>query len=123
MAEQSQSKTAITVIVVIATSLLMVFLVREMIRYTTPAPVGAERALARAKDNAEIRATGQEGLRSYGYADPAKGIVRIPIEEAMKMTVQEYKNPAAFHANISNRLEKAFPPPPPAGPAPKNEYE
>jgi len=122
MAEQSKSKTVITIIVIIATLLLMVFVVREMIRYTTPPPVGAERGAARARDNAEIRAAGRDALASYGYADAAKGIVRIPIDEAMKITVEGYKTPEGFRSNLMTRLDKAnvAAPKPPEKP---NQYE
>ena len=39
----------------------------------------------------EIRKYEQEQLSTYGYIDKEKGIVRIPIEEAMKKTVELYK--------------------------------
>ena len=122
MPDQPKCKTALTVAVAVATLLLMVFIVREMIRYTTPAPLGGERAAARAKDNAEIRATGADALNNYGWVDQTKGIVRLPISEAMKVTVQGYKNAGEFRSNMLARLEKATA----AGPKPpekKNEYE
>jgi hypothetical protein len=122
MAEQSKSRTALTVIVVLATILLVWFLVREMASYTKPAPVGAERAAARAKDNTDIRAAGENGLATYGYVDQAKGVVRIPIAEAMKMTVQGYRNAGQFRTDLLARVEKATAaaPKPPEKP---NEYE
>lgn len=122
MAEQSKGKTALTVVVILATLLLVGFLVREMVNYTKPAPVGAERAAARAKDNAEIRATGESALASYGYVDQAKGVVRLPIGEAMKMTVQGYRNAGDFRKELLARVDKATAaaPKPPEKP---NEYE
>jgi hypothetical protein len=126
MAEQNsccgQSKTCLTVVVVIATLLLMSFLVRQMVTRTTPAPLGVERANARATDNAKIRAEGQDALAQYGYVDSAKGIVRLPVAEAVKLTVDGYKQPAQFRADLSNRVEKATAaaPKPPEKP---NQYE
>ena len=39
-------------------------------------------------DLAEMRAAEQRALTSYGWVDQQKGIVRIPIDEAMKLTLQ-----------------------------------
>ncbi len=108
MAEESKCcKTTVTVIVVLATLLLMAFLVRQMINYTRPAPVGAERAAARAKDNADIRAAAAQAIDSYGWADQGRGIARLPVSEAMKMTVQGYQKPADFRKDLLTRVDKA----------------
>ena len=56
----SKCKVAIYVVSILATFLLMAFLVKQMVKVTQPAPVGAERAAARIKDNAEIRAAGAD---------------------------------------------------------------
>ena len=39
-------------------------------------------------DLAAMREAEQQALTSYGWVDPEKGIVRIPIDEAMKLTLQ-----------------------------------
>jgi hypothetical protein len=121
--QTGKSKLTVYVVAILATFLLMAFLVRQMMRYTNPTPVGADRGAARAKDNKDIRATGTAALNSYGYVgDPAKGVVRMPIEEAMKLTVQGYKDAAGFHSNLVSRVEKAnVVPPKPA--APPNPFE
>ena len=125
MAEATNSgktRTVVYVIAILGTFLLMSFLVRQMVRRTAPPALGAERAAARAKDNADIRASGVDQLGSYGYVDKAKGVVRVPIDEAIRLTVQGYKSPGEFHSNLVVRIEKATAPPP-APPAPPNEYE
>lgn len=122
MAETTKSSCAakaISVLAIIAAFLLMAFLVRQMTKVAQPPPVGAERAIARARDNAAIRAEGSAALQSWGYVDPTRGIVRMPIEDAMKLTVQGYQHAAAFHTDVLARVEKATAPPP----KPKNEYE
>ena len=122
MAETTKSSCAakaISVLAIIAAFLLMAFLVRQMTKVAQPPPVGAERAIARARDNAAIRAEGSAALQSWGYVDPTRGIVRMPIEDAMKLTVQGYQNAAAFHTDVLARVEKATAPPP----KPKNDYE
>jgi hypothetical protein len=123
MAEQSKSKTAVTVIVVLATLLLMAFLVRQMINYTKPAPVGADRAAAREKDNAAIRQDSAAALQSYGWANQVNGIARVPIDEAMKVTVQGYSKGAAdFRKDMLTRVDKANVAPPKA-PEKPSQYE
>ena len=110
---KSCSKTAVYAFTAVATFLLMAFLVNRMIQVTRPTAVGAERAAARAKDNADIRETGANALKSWGYvAEPAtarpQGFVRAPINEAMQATIKGYQNPAAFRAELAKRAEKAF---------------
>lgn len=39
-------------------------------------------------DLAGMRAAEQRALTSYGWVDPQKGVVHIPIDEAMKLTLQ-----------------------------------
>jgi hypothetical protein len=112
-------KMTITVAAILATFLLMAFLVRQMVKVTRPAPVGADIAAARAKDNADIRAAGADAAKNWGYSDPARGMVRLPLEDAMKLTVQGYQNAAAFKTDLVARVEKASAPPP----KPKNDYE
>ena len=117
-----RTKTVVFVVAILGTFLLMAFLVRQMIQRTNPPPVGAERAAARAKDNADIRGAGVDQLNSYGYVDQAKGVVRVPIEEAIKVTIQGYRNPGVFHSNLVERVEKATAPPP-RPPEQPSEYE
>jgi uncharacterized protein YfaQ (DUF2300 family) len=110
---KSCSKTTIYALTAVATFLLMAFLVNKMIKVTQPPAVGAERATARAKDNADIRGAGATALQSWGYvAEPAtarpQGIVRTPIEEAIQATIKGYQNPAGFRADLAKRAEKAF---------------
>ena len=115
-------KTTAYVVAIAGSFLLVAFLVNQMIAYTQTAPVGAERAAARAADNAIIRAAGIDALKNWGYVDQAKGIVRVPVDEAMKLTVQGYQKPAAFRSDLVARVEKATAPGP-KPPEKKNEFE
>ena len=112
-------RTCLTIVVCVATFLLMTFLVRQMIKITTPAPVGVARATERAVEGAKIRAEGVEKAKAWGYVDPTRGIVRLPVEDAVKLTLQGYQKPTAFKADLAARLEKASVAPP----KPKNDYE
>ena len=98
--------------------LIVAALVWVMRRYTQPAPLGAERAAERAKALVEIRAAEKEGLENTAWIDQGKGLVRLRIEDAMKLVEREWKNPAAARSNLIARVEKANPPPAPPPPNP-----
>jgi len=91
-------------------------------KYTTPAPLGAERAAVRAKARAELTAVEADALSTVGYADPLKGIVRLPIANAMKLSEQLWQDPAKARAELIARKEKESAPPPKV-PAKPSEYE
>jgi hypothetical protein len=105
----------ITPIGVIGALLTMAILVAIMIHYTRPANLNARRAEERAKALAEITAQNQEALTTYGWADQAKGLVRLPVSRAMEIAVQNWQTPSAGRSNLIGRIEKAtvvVPPPP-----------
>jgi hypothetical protein len=54
---------------------------------------------------AELRANEQKRVGSYGWVDQAKGVVQLPIERAMELTVQELnaKQSARPASNRSSR--------------------
>ena len=76
----------------------------------------------RKKALAELRAAEASELDSYGWVDQGKGVVRLPLAEAMKLTLREWQNPAAARSNLIARVEKAAAVPPPA-PAKPNPFE
>jgi hypothetical protein len=88
-------------------------------QYTTPAPLGAERADERAKALGELRAAEAEALQNPAWIDQDKGLVRLPIQDALRVTVQQWQNPAQARTALNERVEKAFyvPPPPPPKPS------
>jgi len=95
-------------------SLIFVALVWAMKYYTTPPPLGAERSAERAKALAELRAAEADALSNAGWLDQPKGIVRLPIAEAMKVTAREWQDPVQARSNLIGRMEKATAPPPKA---------
>ncbi len=89
-------------------------------RYTQPAPLGEDRKLVRAQALAKMRAEEAEALEHVGWVDPTKGIVRLPIAEAMKIIERDWgQNPAAARSNLIARVEKATAQPPAAPKAPE----
>src|SRR5438874_2710702 len=91
------SRTSWTYVVAILGAFLIVgFLVWVMYEYTQPAPLGQNRAAERAKALTELRAYESEQLNNAGWIDPAKGLVRLRITDAMKIVEQQWgKDPAA----------------------------
>jgi hypothetical protein len=111
-------------IAVIGAILIVVFIDRELKKYTQPPPVDANRAEERAKALAEIRNTEADALNNTGWIDPTKGIVRLRIEDAMDLMARAWgANAAAGRSNLLARVEKANPPPPPPAPVKPSEFE
>jgi len=109
------------VVAVLGAFLIVGALVRAMVHYTQPAPLGEERAAVRAKALADLRGTEAEALEHPGWVDQAKGVVRLPIQEAMKLVERDWgQDPAAARSNLISRVEKAtaLPPKAPEKPSP-----
>jgi hypothetical protein len=119
--QPAPERTSLAYLLAILGALLIVAaLVWVMHSYTQPPPLGQDRVAVRKKALAELRAVEASELGSYGWVDQAKGVVRLPIQDAMKLTLREWQNPAAARSNLIARVEKAtaVPPPPPAKPNP-----
>jgi len=103
---------------ILGSFLIVAALVWAMHKYTEPAPLGANRAAERARALAEMRAAETDALNNVGWADQAKGIVRLRIEDAMKLVERSWQNPPAARSNLLERVAKANPPPPKPAPSP-----
>jgi hypothetical protein len=79
---------------------------------TRPAGVDQVRAELRHKNLRELRADNQAALTTYGWIDPTKGIVRLPVQRAVELSRQLWQDPAAARAQLLSRLEKATAKPP-----------
>jgi hypothetical protein len=102
--------------------LIVAALVWAMRHYTQPLPLAQERVAVRKKALAEVRAAEADQLNNYGFVDQAKGVVRLPIAEAMNLTLREWQNPPAARSNLIARVEKATAAPPKA-PEKPNPFE
>jgi len=69
--------------------------------------IGDDRAVERSQALAEIRVTEEKSLATAATLDAPRGIVRLPIEDAMKLAVQKWRNPSAARADLNTRAEKA----------------
>ncbi len=94
--------------------MIVAALVWVMRTYTRTEPLGEDRAAVRRKNLAELRAANAEALSSYGWQDQTRGVVRLPIAEAMKLVENAWQNPAAARSNLNARVEKATAPLPKA---------
>ena len=106
---------------VLAACLIFAALVWEMKKYTQPTgAVDEARKAERAKALAELRAAEAEALNNVSWIDQAKGVVRLPITEAMKLAEREWQDPARARSNLVARVEKAtaLPPKAPEKPSP-----
>jgi hypothetical protein len=90
---------------------------------TQPAGLNQARIDERIKNLRDITATTTDALNNYGWQDQPKGLVRLPITNAMALVVREWKNPAAARSNLLARLDKANPPPPPPEPPKPTAFE
>src|SRR5271157_5491705 len=103
--------------------LIVAALAWAMHRYTQPPPLGEDRAAARAQALAELRAAETQALANPGWVDPAKGVVRLPIENALALAARDWgRDPAAARSNLIQRAGKAFATPPKT-PAKPSEFE
>ena len=84
-----------------------------VVKFSVSVPaVDADRDAVRDKALAEIHATEDKSLATAGWIDQSRGIVRLPIETAMQMTVQAWRNPAQARADLWSRQEIASKPAP-----------
>src|SRR5205823_14744195 len=116
---EAREQVGLAYVIGILGSLLIVGLLSWAIyRYSQPAPLGEDRAAVRAKGLAEIRAVEKDALENTVWIDQGKGLVRLRIDDAMKLVEREWKNPAAARSNLIARVEKANPAPAPPPPSP-----
>lgn len=113
------------VIAALAALLIAGALVWIMVRVTRPEPVNAARAEERRKALVQTRNEETQVLNNYDRVGAAPGFVRMKIDDAMKLTVKEYQDPAGARKELIARADKAATPPPqaPAPAAPPNKYE
>lgn len=98
--------------------LIVAGMVLAMRHYSQPPPLGGERAAARASALAELRAGESEVLNNLSWINQSNGIVRLRIEDAMRLVEKEWANPVMARSNLISRAEKANPPPPKPPPSP-----
>jgi hypothetical protein len=75
-----------------------------------PPAIDADRSAERSKALAEIRTAEEKSLTTSAVIDGQRGIVRLPIEDAIKFAAQKWQDPAQARADLISRAEKAAAP-------------
>lgn len=109
-----KGRAAALALAVLGAFLIFGALVWAMKHYTQPPALGEDRIAVRRKALADMRAAEAADLNSYGWLDEAKGVVRLPIADAKKLALDQWRNPAAARSNLVARVEKATALPPKA---------
>jgi len=115
-------RTVVFVIFITVAFLAMPWWIYRERHKTHPQPLGYARAEERAKALAEVQAAGAAILEKYDWRNKDQGIVRIPINRAKELTLQEWQNPADARKEMLARVAKAFIPPP-KQPEKPSQYE
>src|ERR1051325_3730412 len=97
---------------IIALFLLMAYMTRSIYRKYNPPAYNAARAAERKKALHDMRVAASNELFHAGILNSNKGIVRLPIERAMELTIEQWKNPVVGHSNLVALAIKANEPPP-----------
>lgn len=108
---------------VIGAFLIVGVLIWAMHEYNQAPGLNTKRMAERAAALAELRAAEAEAVSHPAWIDQGKGLVRLPVDQAVKLVIQEWQNPAAARSNLLERVAKANPPPPPKAPEKPSPFE
>jgi hypothetical protein len=102
-----------------ATVLVLLLALTLAVRFAVQPPaVDADRAAARYQARADMEAAEATALATPAWVDQDRNIVRLPIDAAIRLTVQAWQNPAQARADLIARAEKAAAPLPKVAPKP-----
>lgn len=86
-----------------AAGLVCAALVWLTLRVENTVPTDQNRAEERLKILTNATAASQQILDNYAWQDTEKGFVRLPIERAKELTIEEWKNPNAARSKLMER--------------------
>jgi uncharacterized protein YjiS (DUF1127 family) len=109
--ENSSLKVLVTTATLLGIFFLLAGLIWVMYYYTQPEPPDYARWAERKRNLTELNAHNRELLENYGWIDEKRGLVRLPINRAVELTVNEWQNPRQARAAMLARLDKIAPPP------------
>jgi hypothetical protein len=94
-AASAESKGSFTATLLAAVGGFSIFLIILVIAYlpnkAAPAGDGVKTPAERKAALAELRGKEQTAATTYGWVDKDKGVVRLPLERAVELTIQEAK--------------------------------
>lgn len=122
---QCDWKKGLLVLGLVVAVLLGGAVVRQMIRTVPSESPRSARAHEREKNRQDYQEALAKETAGVGVVNAEAGIYRIPVEQAMELTLKEWQNPEAARKQLIERVEKAFPAPPvvPASEQPKSQFE
>ena len=125
MNSRTESKTPLVVyfVATVGAALILAGLSWLLFQRTRPAGLNQARIAERIKNLSDITGASSQALNHYGWLDQSKGLVRLPITNAMQWVVREWHDPAAARSNLLARVDKANPPPPPPEPPKPTAFE
>ena len=119
---RQKTRVGAYVVAFLGTFLLVGWLVWLMRSYTEAPTPFAARSAERIQIMAEFKAANAPLVETYDWQDQAKGFVRVPVERAKELILDEWRDPAAGRSNLMARAAREFAPAP-KPPEKKNEYE
>lgn len=104
-----QTRAAAALRWTVACSVAALFGVLSWMVINRPAPlkVDEERSRVRRQYFEEMQSSNRIALTTYGWIDSRRGIVRLPLDKAMEMSVSLWRDPASARSNLLERLAKA----------------
>ncbi|MEO6054924.1 MAG: hypothetical protein ABIP97_13025 [Chthoniobacterales bacterium] len=120
--QQAQPKSLWPIFPIALVMIALFFIASQYLLSSNPTPdEEAERAALRTKNLEEVNKDNEAKLMHYAWADKAKGVVRIPINRAMELTIpalsQNHPHPAYPVATPIAAVPVAAPATPQASPA------
>jgi hypothetical protein len=106
----------------LGTFLIVALLVHFMQFYTRGPSVAGVRSAERLQIMAEFKALNNPLVEKYDWQDQPKGFVRVPLERAKELVLQEWQNPEAARSNLMARAAIEYAPAP-KPPEKKSVYE
>jgi hypothetical protein len=73
---------------------VLILVIAYLPNQAAPIPQGTKTDKERAEILAALRAKEHDTSTTYGWVDQTKGIVRVPIERAMQLTIEDLNRPA-----------------------------
>jgi hypothetical protein len=117
-----KSRCGAYVLGLLGTFLVVALLAWLMQSYTKVPSLTESRAAERRQILIDFKAANAPLLEKYDWQDQAKGFVRVPIDRAKELILDEWQDPAAGRSNLMARAAREFASAPKL-PEKKNEYE
>jgi hypothetical protein len=118
MKPEQANRASGAAVALIVGSLLFIVLSAAVRFLTTVPDIDTDPGVKRSQTLAKIHATESTNLNQVAWIDQARGIVRLPIDTAIQLTLQAWQDPAEARADLIAREKKATAPAPVTPPKP-----